>query len=178
MASTYILIFLLLTGANQSCNTTHKSSEELRSCVELAEGNSGYIQLTDPDQSGEQLIIYGQVINSETGEPIENAQVSLYQADVSGNYNSTFFGMPSYAKIRGSLKTDSDGCFKVKTIVPGNYPGETDGKHIHVIANAGGYEKWSFEFLFEGWVSESLRKEVLKNKDAIILDLKEKEGNS
>lgn len=84
--------------------------------------------------------------------------------------------MPSFARLRGTLHTDKNGHFKLKTIVPGNYPGETTGKHIHVVANAKGFKEWKFEFLFEGWVSQSLRKEILKNKDAIILDLKEKEG--
>ncbi|MEQ8906857.1 hypothetical protein [Ekhidna sp.] len=127
------------------------------------------------DEPGERIVIKGLVVDAETLEPIK-ASLFLYQADTSGNYNSTLLGMPSYAKIRGKLATDNSGSFLIETIVPGNYPGEVDGKHIHVVARARGYEEWKFEFLFEGWVSDDLRKEIAVNKDAIILELQNKKS--
>lgn len=134
------------------------------------------LSLIDADEHGERLIIHGKVIDAETGKPIK-ANLFFYQADANGNYNSTFFGMPSYAKIRGEITTDANGCFSVLTIVPGNYPGQIDGKHIHAIAKTKGFQKWEFEFLFEGWISPNLREEIKTNNDAIILNLQNKEAN-
>ena len=137
--------------------------------------NTKVLNLVDDDEPGERLMIYGKVVDRATKQPIINANLFFYQADTNGNYKSTFFGMPSYAKIRGKITTDNHGCFQVLTIVPGNYPGQNDGKHIHVIAKAKGHHKWQFEFLFEGWISENLRKEIKSNNDAIILDLQNKQ---
>lgn len=143
-------------------------------CFALTKGDTGFIQLPTEKEAGEKLIIYGKVIDADNGKPIEKADIFLYQADKEGNYNSSILDMPSYARIRGDFETGPSGCFKIQTIVPGNYPGYNTGKHIHVIAKAKGYEKWTFEFLFEGWITESLREEVQRKKDAIILDLQEK----
>ena len=157
---------------------TAQTNEKIKSCSELTYSDLGFVQLADKDESGEKLIIYGRVIDAISGQTIKNANLFFYQAGNDGNYNSSFIGMPSFARIRGKVKTNADGCFKIKTIVPGNYPGQIDGKHIHVIAKAKGYEKWMFEFLFEGWISENLRKEIQQNNDAIILELGEKDSGS
>ncbi len=174
----YPLFLLLLLSL--SCNPVESKTnpeEELKSCNGLTSSDSGFLQLTDNEMDGEKLIIYGRVTDISNLKPIKNASLFLYQTDKEGNYNSTFFGMPSYAKIRGKTQTNNNGCFKIYTVVPGNYPGEVDGKHIHVIAKAKGYEKWKFEFLFEGWVNESTRREVAQKKDAIIIELNHKERN-
>lgn len=147
-----------------------------QSCEPLSSENNGILTIVRAKEPGERLIISGMVTDRK-GKPIPAAKLFFYHANSEGEYNSTLLGMPSFARLRGTLHTDKNGHFKLKTIVPGNYPGETTGKHIHVVANAKGFKEWKFEFLFEGWVSQSLRKEILKNKDAIILDLKEKEGD-
>ena len=41
-----------------------------------------------------------------------------------------------------------------------------------VVTNAKGFKVWNFELLFEGFVSESLRKEIKTNNDGIILNPK------
>lgn len=144
-------------------------------CSDLVTNDQGYLSLLDKVSGGDQLVIYGQVIDQATDEPIDDAELFFYQADEHGEYNSVLLGMPSFAKIRGSLHTGKNGCFKLETIVPGNYPDQQDGKHIHVIADAKGYEKWKFEFLFKGWINESTLAGIEINGDAIILDLKDKD---
>ncbi len=171
----YIFAYFILL--NFGCNGSAQIHEITKSCSELTNSDLGFAQLINKEESGEKLVIYGKVIDKISGQALDNASLFFYQADSNGEYNSTFIGMPSYAKIRGKIKTNTNGCFKIETIVPGNYPGQTDGKHIHVIANAKGYEKWTFEFLFDGWVSESLRREVNQKNDAIILNLLEKVSN-
>lgn len=171
----YLFIFSLSFGCNSQIS---EESNESNSCDELSPSSRTFVKLSEDDEPGENLILFGKVIDYGTGLPIIDANLYFYQADSGGLYNSTFLGMPSFAKIRGKIRTNTNGCFIVKTIVPGNYPDQADGKHIHVIAKAKGYKKWTFEFLFEGSISESLRKEVKENNDAIILNLKEKESKS
>jgi protocatechuate 3,4-dioxygenase beta subunit len=170
----YIITLSLLIGSLLHIAENKYSTGN--SCEKLSQSDLGFIKLTDDDEKGEKLTVYGQVIDFKTGQPIKNTSVFLYQADATSKYNSTFFGMPSYARIRGKIQTDVNGCFKFKTIVPGNYPDKKDGKHIHVVANAKDYEEWKFEFLFEGWISEFVRKKIKINNDAIILNLQNKEN--
>ncbi len=153
-------------------------AQHQKSCGELTANDQGYVSLLAKAKGGEHLIIHGLVVDKETQQPIPEANLTFYQADQFGEYNSVFLGMPSFAKIRGSLDTNEQGCFLLETIVPGNYPGEKDGKHIHVIADASGYKERKFEFLFEGSVSESLREEVEINGDGVILDLKRNKKGS
>lgn len=161
----FVCCLLLLPQEQNVCSQ--------RNIYDLTSSDTVHLSLISKTNGAEHLIIYGQVRDKFTSEPISNAKLFFYQADQDGEYNSSLLGMPSYAKIRGSLKTGTNGCFKLETIVPGNYPGQVDGKHIHVIAGADGYQEWKFEFLFEGWINEGTRKEI--NGKAIILDLP-KEG--
>ena len=149
-----LLLLFLFTGCAQSV------------------GKSSRIKIANEYESGERLEINGTVVN-ESGFPIKGVELFFYQANSNGEYESTFFGMPSFARLRGKAYTDENGNFQLASIIPGNYPGESDGKHIHAIAKAKGYKEWRFEFLFEGWVTESLRNEIAKNNDGIILDPKQ-----
>lgn len=171
-----LLYFLILTYGCK--NDTTKLSKVQVTCQELDFPQNGFVQLSDTKEPGDKLTIYGKVLDASTNQPIANANLFLYQAGTDGNYSSTFLGMPSYARIRGKTKTGPEGCFKIQTVMPGNYPGQLDGKHIHVEVKARGYEKWNFEFLFEGFVSESLRVEINQNNDAIILQVDQKKEGS
>jgi len=130
---------------------------------------SSIIEIANKTEPGDRLTIAGKVVDDK-GTPIANAKLFFYQANSHGEYESTFLGMPSFARLRGTVYSDKQGNFTLLTIIPGNYPGEPDGKHIHVVANAKGHKEWRFEFLFEGSVSESLRKEIAIKKDGMILN--------
>lgn len=168
-----LLGYLLLVSLSLA-----SEAQNQKSCRDLTVNDQGYVSLLAKTKGGEHLIIYGLVVDKETQQPIPEANLSFYQADQFGEYNSVFLGMPSFAKIRGSLDTNEQGCFLLETIVPGNYPGQKDGKHIHVIADASGFKERKFEFLFEGSISESLREEVEINGDGVILDLKQNKKGS
>ena len=155
----YHAVFCLCIFFLTSCQTKDSFTTN-GTCDKLVPGDAGCVQLADSSDLGQRLIIYGKVIDKDDNTPIAGATLVFYQADHQGNYNSTMMGMPSFAKIRGKVRSEANGCYLVHTIVPGNYPGEVDGKHIHASAKAKGYNKWTFEFLFEGHINEQLRAAV------------------
>lgn len=126
-------------------------------CALLTAGNDGFICIADTDEPGEPLTIYGKLLDRETGLPVSQGTIFFFQADSAGIYNS--IGMPTLAKIRGTVKVNKSGCFLVKTILPGDYPGTKDNRHLHFVLRAKGYKKVSKEFFFEGFVNDKLRNE-------------------
>ena len=77
--------------------------------------------------NGTKLIVIGKVIN-RTCQPISRALVDFWQADQAGNYDNSGY------KLRGHQFTDSQGRYRLETIVPGLYPGRV--RHIHVSVQA------------------------------------------
>jgi catechol 1,2-dioxygenase len=128
------------------------------------------IRIVGEEEVGERLFLVGQLVDETTKQPIGGAKIFFFQANYDGVYDSRFIGMPSFARISGSLRTDANGCFIVKTIIPGNYPDQVDGKHIHARIKAPGYPTWKMEFLFEGHLDDALRQEYLTRGDGVILN--------
>ena len=72
---------------------------------------------------GTRLAIYGQVLTKDC-KPLANAVLEFWQADAQGNYDNAGY------RLRGHQSTDSNGQYRLETVVPGLYPGRT--RHIHV----------------------------------------------
>jgi len=85
--------------------------------------------LRDKDVKGTVLIITGQVLNTNC-QPVNKALLDWWHADDAGNYDNQGF------TLRGHHYTDSQGNFRLETIVPGLYPGRT--RHLHVKVQAPG----------------------------------------
>ena len=99
--------------------------------VDLTLGRSGSAQ-------GQIVHVMGRVLN-EKGEPVPDAKVELWQANMNGRY--THPSDPNPAPLDpnfegfGSQKTDAEGRFRFKTVKPGAYPTGVEGwtrpPHIH-----------------------------------------------
>ena len=152
MHYTIILIVLFLTcnGRQNQGNTKQE-----KSCIDLQLGQKGFIQLAKSDEPGEALVIYGKVIDGKTNEPIERASLFLYQTDSSGIYNASG-GPDDQARIRGTLHTNENGCFKIKTILPGDYPGQKNSRHLHYVINAKGYKELKSILFFKGFTTTNI----------------------
>ncbi len=85
--------------------------------------------LIEPGVTGPKLILTGKVL-STTCAPIAGAVLDFWHCDTQGHYDNTGF------ILRGHIRTDKDGAFRMETITPGQYPGRT--RHIHVKAAAPG----------------------------------------
>ncbi len=114
------------------------------------------------NEPGERLIINGIVYAGDGRTPLPGFVLYLYQTDATGVYNKTD-GSWQRPRIRGWVRTDSDGKYEIRTIKPGSYPGSRNPAHIHVIVKPADKDPdWIDEFLFDGdpFLSESDRKRV------------------
>ncbi|KAF7528391.1 hypothetical protein G7054_g10161 [Neopestalotiopsis clavispora] len=84
--------------------------------AEVVEGGSNIAD----DPEGSPLLVLGK-IRDTTGRPIPGVMVDVWETDSSGNYDVQHndYGGPN---CRGILKSDEDGIFWFKAIVPVSYP--------------------------------------------------------
>ena len=107
-----------------------------------------------PDEPGDPTVVSGRVTDVE-GNPLAGATLDVWQADAEGRY-SGFMPGPPEGNLRGQVKTDEDGHYEVRTVIPGPYTIPLDGPtgkmtaaadwspwrpaHIHLIVSADGHE--------------------------------------
>lgn len=146
-----IFVVLFLT-----CNyQMPQSSNQQKHCMELAPGQKGFIQLPKKEEPGEPLVIYGKIIDRTTNQPVRDVSLFLYQTDSSGIYHPS--GGPDHqARIRGTVQTNESGCFKIQTILPGDYPGQKNSRHLHYVVNAKGYKEVKSILFFKGFTTPNI----------------------
>lgn len=90
-------------------------------------GSPQRTNLTESTTVGEKLAITGLVMDTNC-KPIPGAWLDFWQADGDGNYDNVAY------KLRGHQFTDSEGKYKLETVIPGKYSRRTP--HIHVKVRA------------------------------------------
>ena len=125
------------------------------SCSELKAGQKGFLQLTKPDEPGEPLTVYGKVVDQRTGTAVSGASLFFYQTDASGIYNPNG-GADQDARIKGTVLANENGCYKIRTILPGDYPGQKNSRHLHYIITAEGYKEIKSILFFKGFTTPNL----------------------
>ena len=105
----------------------YKSNAPLQ--TELCASSSG---------GGQKLTVTGRVVGLPDCAPLAGALVEVWQADARGDY-SQVGAKPDDAGclLRASLKTDAEGRYTFRTVLPGEYPGRP--RHIHYRVSAKGY---------------------------------------
>jgi protocatechuate 3,4-dioxygenase beta subunit len=156
------------------CGSTQmqRNDNQEKSCNDLEPGQKGFIQLAKEGEPGEPLVVYGKVTDRETNQPVRDASLFLYQTDSSGIYNASG-GPDNQARIRGTVHTNESGCFKIKTILPGDYPGRKNSRHLHYVINAEGYKEKKSILFFKGFTTTN----ITAQGPLSVLDItKEKDG--
>jgi protocatechuate 3,4-dioxygenase beta subunit len=86
----------------------------------------------------ERLVVTGRVLGMPDCAPIAGAHVEVWQADARGDYTQVGGGQDDAGcLLRASLKTDAEGRYSFRTVLPGEYPGRP--RHIHYRVSAKGY---------------------------------------
>lgn len=106
------------------------------------------------DRKGAPTLVRGRVLDLD-GKPIAGALLDVWQAGTNGLYDSQD---PAIAELhmRGKFRSDADGRYLVRTVLPVHYPIPADGPvgamlratgrhpwrpaHIHFVVSADGYE--------------------------------------
>jgi catechol 1,2-dioxygenase len=107
------------------------------------------------DKTGRPTLVSGRVLDLE-GKPIAGAVLDVWQTQSSGLYDSQDEGLDGALHMRGRFRTDADGWYRIRTVLPVNYPIPSDGPvgrmlraagrhpwrpaHIHFVVSGDGYE--------------------------------------
>jgi catechol 1,2-dioxygenase len=105
--------------------------------------------------AGEPALVRGRVVNTH-GDLLAGAVLDVWQTAENGMYSGQDTEQPS-GNLRGRYRTDADGYFAIRTIVPVCYPIPTDGPvgrmlnaanrhpwrpaHLHFMIDRPGYRK-------------------------------------
>ena len=93
------------------------------------------VQLFEEGMAGQPIELVGFVLTRGC-KPLAGALLDFWQADDKGRYDNSGF------RLRGHQFTDAEGRYRLRSIVPGLYPGRT--RHIHLkVQPAGGTKHYS-----------------------------------
>jgi protocatechuate 3,4-dioxygenase beta subunit len=99
------------------------------------------IELVEAGMTGQPIELVGFVLSRDC-KPIAGALLDFWQADDKGQYDNSGF------RLRGHQFTDADGRFRLRSIVPGAYPGRT--RHFHVKVQPRGGRVLTTQLYFPG----------------------------
>ncbi|KAH7100494.1 intradiol ring-cleavage dioxygenase [Auriculariales sp. MPI-PUGE-AT-0066] len=137
------------------------------------------------EDKGAPLYVEGRVLNTK-GEPIPGARIETWETDDTGHYD-TQYSSREKPECRGRLKSDKDGRYAFRGVVPVGYPIPGDGPvggllkelgrhnmrpaHLHLMIEADGYETLVTSFYPSGdiYITSDA---VLGVKKSLVEDLK------
>ena len=136
-------------------------------------GDKNTLMLAPEDEPGERLIVNFLITDKQTGEPLPNTEVYLYQANTNGEYHPSVPQDESTARLSGVITSDDSGKFTLSTILPGEYE-EPGNRHIHIhYARAEGYEQTGGVILFDNNVNDEVRRWANETGFGFIIDIEE-----
>ena len=131
---------------------------------QVAEKNApSKITIATKGEPGERLIVDGRVFGPDGKTPISGASVYVFHTDANGVYTPDTNDNRN-SRLRGYMRTDSQGRYEFSTIKPAPYPGNRAAAHIHYVVTAPGHSEYIFEIVFEGDpnINASMRQDAAK----------------
>jgi len=125
------------------------------------------VAIAAKEESGERLIVTGQVFGPDGKTPLAGASVYVYHTDAKGLYTPETNDNRN-PRLRGYMRTDAQGRYEFSTIKPAPYPNNRIAAHIHYVVNAPGHRECVFEIVFEGDpnIDERMRADAAKEESA------------
>jgi protocatechuate 3,4-dioxygenase beta subunit len=99
------------------------------------------IELLETGMAGQPIELVGFVLTRGC-KPLAGALLDFWQADDKGRYDNSGF------RLRGHQFTDAEGRYRLRSVVPGIYPGRT--RHIHVKVQPRGGRVLTTQLYFPG----------------------------
>ena len=141
--------------------------------------------------SGGPTYVSGRVLSTE-GKPLAGALLDLWQSNSEGSYDVQLADTGG-KQLRAKLRTDAEGRFRLRTILPTSYPVPTDGPmglvlermgrhpmrpaHLHFMVSAPGYETVVTHLFVKG--DPYLESDaVFGVKDSLIVDFKRNDSQA
>ena len=169
MRHIYQIGFLILLATLISCTgkTRHTQSQETQKTVHVGgDCEEGYCELLYkgmPDimnavdtsagwhEKGQKLLVTGTVYQPDGKTPAKDIIVYYHHTDNDGLYsprNDQPENQTRHGHIRGWMKTDTNGKYKLYTIRPASYPNPTLPAHVHWIIKEPQYNEYYIDDLF------------------------------
>jgi protocatechuate 3,4-dioxygenase beta subunit len=105
--------------------------------------------LVSDKEPGTRLVVEGRVFAPDGKTPVAGIYIYAYNTDAEGYYSAAKTFYPP--RLTGYVKTDKDGRFEIRTIMPGRYPGAHVPAHIHFNLWGAGYPfQYADEMRFAG----------------------------
>ena len=120
------------------------------------------------ETEGEVLTITGTIFQStDCTTPVSNAIVDIWHCDSSGQYDNSGF------KCRGLVKSDINGKYSFKTILPPSYGSRP--RHIHFKIRSTGFKELTSQIYFKG--DPNLQNDFARNAEpSRVLDINKIKG--
>ena len=114
------------------------------------------------------------MIDIDSRQPVEDAEVFAYQTNHVGDYERDSKGV---ARIHGTAYSDSKGMIQFITIYPRGYNNSNTGEHIHFVVQGNGYKKEEKELMFSEYYEKKYDAKNPKSHTVYLESLKEKDGS-
>ncbi|KAK5717054.1 hypothetical protein LTR15_008942 [Elasticomyces elasticus] len=142
-------------------------------------------------EGSDHTLMHGKVLDLETGKPIANAEIDLWQAGPNGLYEQQDPDQPDM-NLRGRFFTGDDGEYSFYCLRPTAYPIPVDGPagklltmldrhamrpaHIHFILSAEGYKPLTTQ-IFDRQDKHIDNDAVFAVKDSLVVEFVPKKGD-
>jgi protocatechuate 3,4-dioxygenase, beta subunit len=144
---------------NQPASSDKKVGGNCEGCEAIYESPVPFALLNEVDtlpgfnDAGSKIQISGVIYKPDGKTPAAGVVLYVYHTDQKGIYatkgNEKGWGK-RHGYIRGWIKTNEKGEYKIYTLVPASYPNSNNPKHIHpTIKEPGFTEYWIDEFVFD-----------------------------
>jgi protocatechuate 3,4-dioxygenase, beta subunit len=151
--------FLLLTLALAACSSGVSTANEARpttierqvggpcdGCELMREGMplpqeiGSELQLSPVDEPGDPMEIACQALQVDGARPSAGVVFYVYHTDAAGLYSPAAGQQHAshHGHLRGWVCSDADGRFRIRSIRPAPYPGNTIPAHIHIFVKEPG----------------------------------------
>jgi protocatechuate 3,4-dioxygenase beta subunit len=145
----FALAFLLFL-AGMACRSQSKQSDQLISDFDrtppIMYGMPEEVNIsldTSPgwNQNGQKILLTGTVYKNDGKTPAENVLLYYYHTDIHGKYSQQPGhprNMPAnqlgqtHGYMRGWIRTDASGNYRIYTVLPGSYPSRSEPAHVHM----------------------------------------------
>jgi catechol 1,2-dioxygenase len=140
------------------------------------------------DQTGTPALVSGLVLDLD-GKPIAGALLDVWQTQSNGLYDAQDAN-PGELHMRGKFRSDAEGRYLIRTVLPVNYPIPSDGPvgrmlkatgrhpwrpaHIHFVVSAAGYDPVTTH-IFDRTDPYLQSDAVFAVKDSLICDFAKRE---
>ncbi len=135
--------------------------------------------LTDPAFPGVLLDIEGRVLGTDCTQGLSGVELDVWQANTQGHYdNDGTMNLGEKLLLRGRVRTDGDGRYRLRTIVPGRYLNGRQYRpaHVHVKVRGKAHASLTTQLYFpddpynrvDPFIHESLVMDVKKGSSGLL----------